>query len=127
MLAHCALFLTRFIHLLIILFVLLAPFLAFRADQETATMILILHVTTCLVLMLHWYLANDACFLTLVEKSIRGVNDNQSFIHSIVSPVYTIRDSTLRKGAWCVTPAVAAASAILILQSGVWPKSLGAF
>jgi len=59
---------------------------------------LMLHAITAPFLMLHWTLNNDQCALTVVEKHLRGLeHDHQSFIYTIVAPVYVIPDESLKK------------------------------
>ena len=71
----------KIIHLALILFVLITPFF-------NSIPLLIIHIATVISLLLHWSVNNDTCFLTLVEAKLRGINNSESFIHSIVSPVY---------------------------------------
>ncbi len=80
----------KLIHLLLILFVILTPFLS------DSPIILLLHFTTCLTLLAHWYANNDACFLTLLEKKIFNRTDDTSFIKSIVNTVYIIDDQKIK-------------------------------
>lgn len=115
----------RTLHLAVVLFVALTPFILYlrwdKFNAETASLLLVLHVASCIVLMLHWFLANDDCFLTLVERHLRGVDTGESFIHSVVSPVYRIQDDTIRKICWISTPAFALASLVLIRGKGSNP------
>ena len=39
-------------------------------------------------LELHWIFNNDICCLTELEKKIRGINNNESFINKLLSPIY---------------------------------------
>ena len=39
-------------------------------------------------LELHWLFNNDVCCLTEFEKKIRGVDNNESVINKILSPIY---------------------------------------
>lgn len=72
----------RCIHYLVVLFFVLAPF---SEDQR----ILSLHLIGVPFLMLHWVTNQSTCALTEIEKYLSGkVDDEETFIGSIVSPVY---------------------------------------
>lgn len=49
-------------------------------------------IFVCSVLLpfieLHWIFNNNVCCLTEIEKKIRGIDDNESFINKIISPIY---------------------------------------
>lgn len=85
------------LHMLFILWVVVTPF----TDNEP---MLVLHALVIPFLWLHWWLMDDTCFLTLVEQRLRGLPADQvpekSFFFKLVSPVYKIKDSEVRKGAW---------------------------
>ena len=91
--------LIRILHVLFILFMLITPFV-----PNISWFLVLLHATTALSLLIHWYFNNDTCFLTLVEQKIRGVANTESFMHSLVSPVYKISDECIRSIVWCITP-----------------------
>ena len=46
-------------------------------------------------LMIHWYLMEDTCLLTLIEEKITGRKSSDTFIGRIVKPVYNITSSTI--------------------------------
>jgi|APGre2960657444_1045066.scaffolds.fasta_scaffold05712_2 hypothetical protein len=82
--------LVRAIHLGFIAWMIYAPFSGI--DE-----FLVLHVIIVPFLMLHWLTSSSGCFLTLLEKNMRGLGtDNESFIHSIVAPIYVIDDASLK-------------------------------
>ena len=82
------------LHMAFVAFMVLAPF---SDDDEFVT----LHFLGTPFLWLHWALNDDTCALTLLEKNLRGIRaDNKSFFHSLVSPVYKIRDEHVRVLAW---------------------------
>ena len=70
-----------------------------------------MHAVVVPFLVLHWLTSTDGCFLTLLEKRVRGLNeDGESFIYNIVRPLYVIDDASLRwvvlgatLGLWAVT------------------------
>lgn len=87
--------LVRVLHLILIAFIIIVPFYSFFGHFEKMWPFYVLHLTLGLSLLVHWHYHNDACFLTLVECKLRGIEPNQSFVHSVVSPVYKIEDETI--------------------------------
>jgi hypothetical protein len=82
--------LIRLIHIAFIAWIVYAPFSGI--DEW-----IVLHVIICPFLMLHWVTSSTGCALTILEKRLRGLeNDNESFIHQIVAPIYVIDDTTLK-------------------------------
>jgi predicted neutral ceramidase superfamily lipid hydrolase len=75
--------LIRIFHIIVILFVFLAPFSNIPA-------LLILHITFAFSLLVHWYYNNNACSLTLFEAKLRGIDVDKSFTHECISPMYDI-------------------------------------
>ena len=75
------------IHSIFILFILISPFL----NNEC-----ILSVTFMLIILLwaHWLTNTDHCSLTLAEKALRGVDDDESYLAKIISPIYKINKTT---------------------------------
>jgi hypothetical protein len=94
----------RIVHVAFIAWMIYAPFS--KIDE-----FLVMHAILVPFLMLHWLTSSDGCALTLLEKRLRGLECNsQSFIHSIVAPVYVIDDASLKTvvmagtlGLWLVT------------------------
>lgn len=94
----------RILHLGFIAWMVYAPF-------SGNDRFLVLHAMVCPLLILHWLTSSTGCALTLLEKHVRGLDDdNESFIHKIVAPIYVIDDSDLKKvvfgvtiGLWLVT------------------------
>lgn len=72
----------RIIHILVILFVISTPLLINSIE------ILILHVTFCTSLLVHWYYNNNICSLTLIEAKLRGIEIDGGFIYKIIAPIY---------------------------------------
>jgi hypothetical protein len=81
------------VHVALVAFVVVAPF----SENPTA---LVLHLVGVPFLWLHWLLNDDTCALTVLERAVRGVDARDSFVHAIVSPVYKIRDDTVRRACW---------------------------
>lgn len=82
------------LHLVLVGFMVLAPFSANRA-------VLVAHLVATPFLWLHWLLNSDACALTLLEQQLRGgVPAHRTFMHALVSPVYKVSDADVRSVAW---------------------------
>lgn len=89
----------RAMHVAYVAFVALAPFSGNRAA-------LVLHALTTPVVWLHWILNDDRCALTVLEKAVRGVDDDASFFHALVSPVFRVEDGDVRAACWVVSIAL---------------------
>ena len=74
----------RFLHLLVIIFVIIGPFIF------TCKMTLLFYISMVVFIMIHWFLMNDTCFLTLMEQFFTGRKSEDTFIGKIVKPVYNI-------------------------------------
>jgi hypothetical protein len=84
-------------HAAFLVFMIAAPFGSCRQA-------LVLHALVTPFLWVHWALSDDTCFLTLVEKRLRGLQDNsESFMHRLVSPIYNIRDADVRTMSWAAS------------------------
>ena len=94
--------LVRLIHIFVIAFVILTPFI-----PKMHWCVLTIHIVGCISLLFHWYLQEDACILTIIECSLRGVPITDSFMYSLVNPVYKIKDETVRLIAAVGTPILA--------------------
>lgn len=81
------------VHVAFLAFMVAAPFGSSRVG-------LALHFVLTPFLWLHWLMNDDTCFLTLLEKRVRGVDDDGSFVHALVGPVYKIEDADLRAWSW---------------------------
>lgn len=79
--------LINIIHLIVILFVLIAPF-------SNSNYLLLLHAIIVPFIILHWLLNNNTCCLTLMEKYIREKNtgtnckEGDCFTYQLVAPIY---------------------------------------
>lgn len=76
----------RIFHILIILFVLIAPF-------TNLTALLILHITFSISLLVHWVFNSNECSLTLLESQLRGLPKGESFSYKFISPIYDISNT----------------------------------
>lgn len=79
-----------FIHLFVVAFVVLVPFFG-------KNILLLIHAITVPFIILHWFVNNDTCSLTIIEKNIRNkiygyeINDNDCFTYRIISPIYKFK------------------------------------
>lgn len=72
-----------YFHIFIILCVLIMPF-------SNSPAILILHITGCITLLVHWMTNSNVCSLTVLESQLRGVDRVQTFTHEFIAPIYDI-------------------------------------
>ena len=81
------LLLINVLHLIVILFVVGAPF-------SNSNYLLILHIIVVPFIILHWILNNNTCCLTVVEKLIRNktygtkVDELDCFTYQFIAPIY---------------------------------------
>lgn len=81
------------LHLLFIVFMIVAPF---TKSQELVA----LHFLIVPFLYVHW-LTNDAtCCLTILEKNLRGCTDDCTFFYQLLSPVYKFHEQDINYGVW---------------------------
>lgn len=86
----------RIFHILIILFVLIAPF-------TNLTALLILHITFSISLLVHWAFNSNECSLTLLESQLRGLPRNESFSYKFISPIYNISNTDWSSFCYIIT------------------------
>lgn len=90
-------YLIRFLHIALILFMCLVPFVS------SDPVLMATHMTASFGMMFHWLLNSDVCFLTEVESYLRGIPHKTSFFYHLVSPVYVIPDQKLKQLVWVIT------------------------
>lgn len=79
--------LINIIHLIVIIFVLAAPF-------SNSNYLMLLHAIVIPFIILHWLLNNNTCCLTVAEKYIREKNtgtfvkEDDCFTYQLVAPIY---------------------------------------
>lgn len=79
--------LINIIHLIVIIFVLTAPF-------SDSNYLMLLHTIVIPFIILHWVLNNNTCCLTIAEKYIREKNtgatvkEDDCFTYKLVAPIY---------------------------------------
>ena len=81
------------LHMLFVLWVIVVPF----TNNEP---MLVLHLIVMPFLWFHWWMNDDTCALTLMERHLRGVPSEESFFHNLVSPVYKIKDKDIQVASW---------------------------
>lgn len=102
-------FIIQIIHVFVLLFVFLTPFLG---DEYLLT----LHLIIIPFIMLHWLTNQDVCALTELEKIVRGgcvdtetffgqvmipIYKDETFMGRIISPFYKFEDEeTEKKAVW---------------------------
>jgi hypothetical protein len=100
-------------HIIVILFVLFTPFTNIPAY-------LILHLTFCICLLVHWYNNNNICSLSLFESQLRGINYTESFSHKFISPIYDISESDLGKFCYNIVIILGLVSLYKLITSNKW-------
>jgi len=87
------LFLISVLHVLVILFVVCTPF-------SNSNYLLLMHIIIVPFIMLHWYLNNNSCSLTIMEKFIKDKTEGQSFnkedcfSYKFIAPIYDFNKNT---------------------------------
>jgi hypothetical protein len=89
------------IHIMIIVYVVVVPFLPNTYIE--LPFLLLTHLALCGSMMVHWWLNNDTCCLTVAESWLRGIEMEDSFMHRLVSPVYTVDKSSMGLYTWVFT------------------------
>lgn len=81
------LFLITVIHVIILLFVIIAPFSGSNCLRT-------LHIIVIPFILFHWYVNDNTCALTVAEKFIREktygqeVNKEECFSYKFIAPIY---------------------------------------
>jgi hypothetical protein len=79
-----------FLHLIFIIFIVTTPFVT---DDP---FILSYYCFILFFVMVHWYLNNDTCVLTLIESRLRGKKDTDTFMGRLVKPIYNISSNEIK-------------------------------
>ena len=109
-----ALVIISILHIIVILFVLITPFTNYNY-------FLFMHAIIVPFIMLHWYLNNNTCSLTIAEKEIRkrmnggskNVDDDECYTYKFIAPIYDFNKNHEEYSKF-----------IYILTSGLWFISL---
>ena len=90
----------RIFHILFIIWFIVTPF----TSNEP---MLVLHLITAPLLMLHWILNDDTCCLWLAECKLRGIEKSESFFYQLITPFYrmdeSVNDDNTARGVWYLT------------------------
>lgn len=84
------LYLIIILHFAFVLFIVVTPFIG-------NNYFLILHAIIVPFVILHWYLNDNTCALTLMEKNIRYQlygkmpDPDECFTHNLIAPIYDFR------------------------------------
>jgi len=105
-----ALVIITILHIIVILFVLITPFTNYNY-------FLFMHAIIVPFIMLHWYLNNNTCSLTIAEKEIRkrmnggskNVDDDECYTYKFIAPIYDFNKNHEEYSKF-----------IYILTSGLW-------
>lgn len=97
-------------HCIIVAFMILAPFTNIPA-------ILVLHITSALCLITHWYFNSDVCSLSVLEANLRGLDRTHTFTHQFISPVYNITFTDWSTIVWITTSALLCVSMYKLYNS----------
>ena len=87
------LFLISVLHVMVILFVVCAPF-------SNSNYLLIMHIIIIPFILLHWYLNNNTCSLTVIEKFVKDKTEGQDankedcFTYKFIAPIYDFNKNT---------------------------------
>lgn len=101
----------RFFHMCIILFVLFTPI-------TNITYFLILHITLCISLVVHWLANNNMCSLSMFESKLRGIPYTDSFSHQFIAPMYDISNTSWSTVCYVFTIFVMCVSLYKLYNSG---------
>lgn len=83
-------------HSFVVLFVLFAPF-------TDIPCFLILHITFCISLIVHWYGNSNMCSLSVIESNLRGLPYTESFSHKFISGIYDVSKTSWSKFCYFIT------------------------
>lgn len=87
-----------YFHIFVVLFIVFTPFI-----NNIPPAFLILHITSCISLIIHWYSSSDVCSLTIIEGQLRGIDRTETFTHKFISPVYKISSTEWSSIIWIIT------------------------
>lgn len=79
-----------FIHLSVMLFIIVTPFI-------DSNYFLLMHCIIVPFIMLHWFLNDNTCILSIMEKKIREhitgkkINKDDCFTSRIINPIYDFK------------------------------------
>jgi hypothetical protein len=100
----------QIVHLLYLAFVVITPF-------TNNTQLLVIHSFTIPFMMIHWYLNDNTCALTVLEKTVRqqvtgSTDEKDCFTCRLINPIYDFKQNynrfsqliyALTIGLWMIT------------------------
>jgi hypothetical protein len=110
----------RVFHIILILFVLFAPFLNSPA-------LWVLHITFSISLLVHWVSNNNTCSLSIFEAKLRGLEYTDSFSHQFIAPIYDISKTQWSRTCYIVTIGLMSISIYYLYNSKAFTKALECF
>ncbi len=90
-------YLIKVIHFVFVSFMILTPFLTI---SETY---LLLHAQLSLLLVMKWLIRSWECGFTILEYKLRGIKKEESFLYSVMNPLFRIEDKALNILSFFVT------------------------
>jgi hypothetical protein len=79
-----------FLHLLFIVFVTTTPFIT------DSPFLLLYYCFILFFVMVHWYLNDDTCVLTLLESRLRGKKNTDTFMGRLLKPIYNVSSDEIK-------------------------------
>ena len=79
------------------MFMVLVPILT------NVPIVLLLHTVGAFTLLVHWFANNDACSLTLLECTLRGIPKEKALSQRFIGPLYNISDNTWTQVLYVIT------------------------
>lgn len=93
------------VHILLMVMIIYIPF-------TNSPYLLMLHALFIPFLWLHWLTNNDTCVLTMLEKKLKGVEDDECFTCQLINPIFNFKKSnqdaskmiyTITIGLWLIS------------------------
>ncbi len=110
----------RVFHIILILFILFAPFLNSPA-------LWVLHITFSISLLVHWVSNNNTCSLSIFEAKLRGLDYSDSFSHQFIAPIYDISKTQWSRTCYIITIGLMSISIYYLYNSKAFTKALKCF
>lgn len=104
-------------HLVVIIFTIMVPFF-------NNIGLLVLHVSWVITLVVHWVANSNTCGLTLLESKLRGIENQETFMHRLISPFYDIPEGILSKICYLVITILFCVSVYKLYNSKDFRKGL---
>ena len=86
----------KIIHIIIIIFMIIVPFI-------NIPYLLILHITFSICLMIHWIMNSNECALSHIEAYYRKIPRCNTIMNRFITPLYQISDNQYIYFIWIIT------------------------